>query len=458
MDKKYISKKEKMSFGFSAVAGYLVAGIAQSYLMFFMTDILIVSASFVMVLMIVARVWDAINDPIMGMVIDSTSTKSGKMRPYVLFGSFIIAITTIALFLPLSSLSTTTKMVYATITYLLFGMAYTLVDVPAMGLMSVATPNTSERSSLLSFYVTVGTIGGLLPIGLLPIFEMFVPVKWLYFALAVFVGLIAFVAYFMLYKNAKERCATKTEKIKFVDKFKIALKNRPMVLTLLMSILASPRYLMLPALIYIATYVYSFGSLSSGMVLIVLYLVIGVGMFAGILICPKIYTKIGFKKTCILSGLIGGIAMILAYIVGIFNLYVALPLLTLGGLALGAFNVLPYPMVGESLDYLEYKTCQRMEGVCFSLNSFVTKFNNAVGFIGLALGLIVFGFVEPVVSGQALTQSQETINGLFMMITLIPGIGFLLSLIPISFYDFNGEKRELIYKELEVRRANSEKS
>ena len=75
---KYISKKEKASYGFAAVGSYMVAGITQSYLMYFFTDILIIPSAFVMMLMIVARVWDALNDPMMGVIVDRTSTKYGK--------------------------------------------------------------------------------------------------------------------------------------------------------------------------------------------------------------------------------------------------------------------------------------------------------------------------------------------------------------------------------------------
>ena len=130
---KYISKKEKASYGFA------VAGITQSYLMYFFTDILIIPSAFVMMLMIVARVWDALNDPMMGVIVDRTSTKYGKMRPYVLIGSFLMLVTTIVLFMPLTGAPTMFKMIFAAVSYIIFGMAYTLTDVPAMGLMSVAT-------------------------------------------------------------------------------------------------------------------------------------------------------------------------------------------------------------------------------------------------------------------------------------------------------------------------------
>ena len=224
---KYISKKEKASYGFAAVGSYMVAGITQSYLMYFFTDILIIPSAFVMMLMIVARAWDALNDPMMGVIVDRTSTKYGKMRPYVLIGSFLMLVTTIVLFMPLTGAPTMFKMIFAAVSYIIFGMAYTLTDVPAMGLMSVATPNSDERASLLSFYVTVGSVGSLLPVGLLTIFQSFIPEKYVYFAMSIFVGIITSAAYLTLFKNSKERFSTHTEKIAVRDMIKAAGKNKP---------------------------------------------------------------------------------------------------------------------------------------------------------------------------------------------------------------------------------------
>lgn len=290
-------------------------------------------------LMIVARAWDALNDPMMGVTVDRTSTKYGKMRPYVLVGSFLMLVTTIVLFMPLTGEPTMFKMIFAAVSYIIFGMAYTLTDVPAMGLMSVATPNSDERASLLSFYVTVGSVGSLLPVGLLTIFRSFIPEKYVYFAMSIFVGIITSAAYLTLFKNSKERFSTHTEKIAVRDMIKAACKNKPMMMALLMSMAASPRYLIMPAALYIATNI---------------------------------------------SG----------------------------------------------------------------LNSFVTKFNNAGGFIGLSAALTLFHFIEPSAAGVPAVQSASTVTGLFSLVTVIPGIGFLLSLIPICFYDFSGVKKEKIYLSL----------
>lgn len=450
---KYIGKKEKASYGFAAIGSFMMSGVVSSYLNVFLSDILIVPLEFTTALMFFARFWDMVNDPIMGVVIDRTHTKNGKMRPFVRFGAFLIFIVSIIMFLPLTEMPLVARCVFAAIGYLLFDFSYTVVDVPAMGLMSVATPNPKERSSLLSFYVALGSIGTVLPIGLVSIYQRIVPETWLYFAIAATAGLVVFVGYLLLYKNSKERFATHTEKTPVKEMFRAAVKNKPMLLTLLTSMLASPRYLLMLAASYISIYVVKIPGWESGDVLILLYLVVGSGMFAGILLTPVVYKRIGFKKTSLLFGTLSAVFLTIAFFVGRVNYFAAFPFMTIGGLGIGAYNVLPYPMVGDSLDYLEWKTGHRMEGVCFSLNSMVTKFNNAIAAVAVSALLIVFQFQQPEVPGVPLEQSQYTLDGMFSLVTLIPAVGFALSLIPMALNTYNGARKKQILDELEIKRA-----
>src|SRR5699024_7127588 len=120
------------------------------------------------------------------------------------------------------------------------------------------------------------------------------------FAIAAITGVLIFTGYMLLYRNSKERFAMHSEKVRVRDMFKTAIKNKPMLLTLLTSMIAAPRYLIMLAAAYIATYVISIPGMSADTVLLLLYVVVGGGMFARILITPAIYKKIGYKRTSIL--------------------------------------------------------------------------------------------------------------------------------------------------------------
>ena len=120
---KFVKGKEKFSYGFAAVASYMVANMASSYLNIYLTDILLVPTTFILVLMIGSRVWDMLNDPMMGVIVDKTNTPQGKMRPYVRVGAYIMAAFTVVLFYPLSGTPAACKLVFARVMYLAVGMA-----------------------------------------------------------------------------------------------------------------------------------------------------------------------------------------------------------------------------------------------------------------------------------------------------------------------------------------------
>ena len=448
---KIVYGKEKIAFGMAAFNSYMVAGFASTYILYFYTDILIVPALFVTLLMTVARIWDAINDPIMGMIIERTNTVYGKMRPYLKYGALPMGAIIVLLFTPVGG-SVAFRMVYASVTYIIFGMLYTLVEISFLGMISVATTDTKERASLLSFYVTIGSVGVLVPMALIPIFTEMFSQKWGYFAFALLAGLYCYYVIKNLFNRSAERMPQDLEKVPRKEIFQVVLKNKPMILAILSSMICCTRYLLLVAAIYVSAYVIQIGSLSAEAVLLILFVVVGVGMFAGILSTPLLYKYFGYKPTYIFYGIFGFITLGVAFFIDYSNLYIIFPLMFLGGISLGGYNVLPYPMTGDSLDYLEWKTGKRMEGICFSINSFATKFNNAFGAIGVSLTLVLIKFVQPEVAGEQMPQTDSTIRGIYALVTLIPAIGFGLSIIPMFFYDYYGEKKQKILEELRERK------
>ena len=122
---KYVTKREKFAFAFAAMGSYMIAGFANGYLTIFFTDLLIVTPSLVFGLMLFARVWDMVNDPIMGIIVDKTNTKYGKMAPYVFIGAIAHVYLYDTFILPIYKAAPLTKMIYAAIMYICYGMAYT---------------------------------------------------------------------------------------------------------------------------------------------------------------------------------------------------------------------------------------------------------------------------------------------------------------------------------------------
>lgn len=452
----YIKPREKVSLSLASVNSYLVSSLIASYLLYFFTDIFLVPMAAVPVIMGVARVWDMINDPIMGILVDrSRVTRHGRMRRYFLYFAVPMGGLTALLFLA-PDLPDAAKIAYAMVTYFLFDTLYTVVDIPLWSLISASTPNSGERARTLSLVVLIGSIGSVIPMLAVPLLAGALGEKKGYFCFAALAGLFGMIALLSVYRNGRERLKpVQEEKVPVRTVIRAACRNTPMILTLLASMLSCTRYLLQISAVYVASYNIQ-SAFSPETVQIILVVFVGVGMAIGMILTPVLYTRFGYKKVYIAFGVIGAVVLGAAYLVGYGSLGRILPFLLVGGIPLGVFSSITYPMVGDSLDYLEWKTGQRFEGFCFAIHSTMTKFNNAFAAIAVSVFLVAIDFQQPVrdAAGIAVKQAQSaaTLDGIYALVSLLPAIGFALAVIPMCFYTYTGRRKERILAELEERR------
>lgn len=156
-------KKELYMFAIGAGGQGMVYAMMSSYVSDYYVNVLQLPLVFVLLLMLLARVWDAINDPLMGMIADRHTTKWGKMKPYILFAAVPITILTILMYYAPEGLNKTELMVYSAFVYVFWGMFYTMADVPFWSMPNVLTPNAEERSQVISLGRTVNGVGSAVP-------------------------------------------------------------------------------------------------------------------------------------------------------------------------------------------------------------------------------------------------------------------------------------------------------
>ena len=161
-EKKYVPKKELTAFCVAGMGQGMIYALMSSYISDYYLNVLQLTPMFVLLLMLLARVWDAINDPLMGMIVDRSNLKSGKMIPFVRFALIPIAIVTILMYLS-PNLAKTELMIYSAIVYVAWGMIYTVGDVSFWGLPNVMTPDSEERSSVISISKIFNSIGSAVP-------------------------------------------------------------------------------------------------------------------------------------------------------------------------------------------------------------------------------------------------------------------------------------------------------
>ena len=234
-----ISIKEKIGYGLGDTASNLYFQMFIIYLLFFYTDVFGISAAAAGTMLMVSRFWDAVNDPLMGILADRTHTRWGKFRPYLIWISVPIALIGVATFYT-PDLGSTGKLVYAYITYTLMMMAYTAINIPYSALMGVLSPNTQERTSVSTYRFVLAFAGAFVVQGLtLPLVKFFGggdQAVGFPLAMAVF-GVLAAVLFYATFATTRERVQPPVEqRTALKEDLKDLTKNRPWMILLVMSI------------------------------------------------------------------------------------------------------------------------------------------------------------------------------------------------------------------------------
>ena len=482
-DKKYIGKKEFWTFAVAAGGQGMIYAIMSSYISDFYLNVMGLTPIFVMLLMLLARIWDAINDPVMGIIVDTHTTKWGKFRPYILFTPIPVAVLTLLLFYA-PNISTTSKMIYAAITYVAWGMIYTMSDVPFWSLPNAMTPNPKERAHILSMGRTVNGVGSAVPMAIVMGLGWILPLFGLsgnqleqtrYLSAAAVASIVGNVLFILAYFTSKERVVlpvVKEQQEKGV--LKQIFKCKPLMLVVLMGVLSSTRYLLQAGAIHVARYSFYIGPALEGLsaqareealqsnistISLVFSVATAAGMFGSMLIMPKLYKKFNYKQILIVTNVVGAVSSMIMFFIGYNHFWAMVPFLVISSIPLGAMNVVSYAMIGDSLDYMEWKTGKRSNGLGNACQSFVNKLGNALATTFIVLMYIIVNLdvntIGTSTTVDPTTLSHSVRQGMLLIVSILPAAGMILSIIPVFFYDLVGEKKEKIVSELHQRRAES---
>lgn len=462
MARRYLKKSEIASFSTAGFGRNMIYTIMSMFLLIFYTDAVGLKPVDAGTLILVARVFDAANDPIMGMIVDRTRTKWGKMRPYLLFSPFLIAIATVLLFLSPDFSSYGAKLAYAYVTYLFWGIAFTIQDVPFWGLSSVITPLESERTKFLSVARVCCTVGGILPTLLVPTLKSSLGLKEGYFAAGLIFGVLGAALSLLAFFGTKERVVPPAEERPSVkENVKLLVTNKLLMLVIVSAVLGSTMVMANVSGAYVSDYLITDpGIIPQNMLMTVMTVAVGVGMLPAMALMPVLRKRFSLKQIYIGSALFGVLAHVALWLIGYSNIYVVLLCFVFMGFPLGVYNVITYALIADSVDYMEYKSGKRTDGICFACQTFISKLTAGLATFATSVVLQVFRFVQPQEALNALgelkkipvPQSDFTRTGLFFMVTLLPAIGFALSIIPMLWNDYTGKKKEKIQQELLAKR------
>ena len=451
LDRKYLGKKDYIWFSLTQFACSAITGLAQGYLLFFYTSIMNIPLYYVGTMFLIAKIWDGVNDPIMGVIVDKTRSKMGKMRPYLLWASIPYAICTIVMFINFRGMNMTGKIIFMYASYLLFSTVGTAVEVPLQGLPAVVSPNIDERTKIISISRILGSIGEqsalvLISLGLIVTNDNY---EATYTGTAVIIGVIAPIFMVISALVLKERIEPTNEIPKWSEGFKYLFKNKPFMILICANLLTFFRNLVSAAIMYVVCYIYGNGSLQ-----IAFALPGAIASMIGMLLAPKLKRHFNAKQLFILATIWHSVCLVGVFFVGMtVPWYVIAVLMFFTMLPVGLLNVVPHLMAADTIDYWEHKTGQRQEGITYSLMGLRSKVSSGLKdyFLTFLLGYFLFsqplGFVE----GHEPVQSSYTQWGLFAIYTIIPAVLNLVSIVPMIFYNLTGDRIRKIQEELAVR-------
>ncbi|MFC3418791.1 glycoside-pentoside-hexuronide (GPH):cation symporter [Salinicoccus hispanicus] len=418
--------KERISYGLADTASNLIFVMVSTYLLYFYTDVFGIGAGVVGTLFLIVRFLDAGTDLFAGYVIDRTSTKWGKFRPYFLWMCLPFAILGVIAFLT-PDLSTEGKIWYAYSTYILLGLAYTFINIPLSAMLPSMSNNPQERHEVTSIRLIFGQIGGfIVSVFTLPLVSFFGDgneARGFALTMTLF-GIIAIPMFINAFKNTTERQYYKTQEV-------VPLKEgmRAFNLPWLIIFISKMAFFFIfiirnQSTVYFVQY--NFGRQD------IVPIVMGLNYLTivALLLIPFFTKRFGGKGTMQLGIIIGIIGSLIIYGATLLS---SIPLLYLGvgigSIGLGLIPSLLFSLIADTIDYGEWKSGVRANGLLYSGSTFAAKFGMGIGGAAGAW-MLAFGNYVP----NADSQSASALSAIEFSYIWFPVISFTLVLILLQFY------------------------
>jgi len=485
MERKLLtySKKEKWAYVLSIIGQNVFYGVFANTFAYFLQFTLLIPTMYIGVFMGFARVFDAFNDPIMGFVVDRTNSKWGKCRPYLFITPLLLLIVTIMSFMSPFGVYTRSAapalvIAWGVMTYVLFGIAYTIDDIPRWGLPSLSTEDNGDRDKLFTSARVVAAVGMGLgyivqPVALALSGSLKGGEQSGFLITAVIFSVVGFLMMQPAPFAMKERISPEARKTGPLHAFKEMWKNKPFRQIIISGVLGSPKMLIMLVALPLMTYYFADKSfwkvaLFMGLVGAPLF----VGQYIAIGLTPRLLKRISKKKLYNYSNLFAVLPSLL-----IFILYKLSPMgmtspVNLGllavcfvfvGVGIGIPVVLMSIMIADCVDYQEYMTGERPDGVFFAGQSFIAKLQSAVATFIAGIGYTHVGFSDVAIEkvnafiaagGTPRTEPefQPFMMIMFFLITIPAALGYLLTVIPMWKYALDTDEHNRIIGELNQRR------
>lgn len=434
-----VSWSTAISYGMGSFGANVMYAFIAIYLMLYYTDSFGIKAAAVGLLFLIARLVDGATDIALGILVDNTHTKMGKFRPWILVGSILVSLTTVACFLS-PNLSEAGKLVYAYSTYILWSICFAIIDIPYWSLSAAITQNPTERTKVITIPRTIATFGFL---------SVSASTLWLvkyvgsWWAVAIIYSVVFLVCMLITFFGVKEKhTVPRKERQSFKGFWTLLKQHRPLRL-LLTGMFLLEMIGVIRGTFQLYFFIYN---LNAEMMLGVFLTVSMIAQVLGAVVSPFISARIGKKNTAIYSSAVMALACMLLFFFqsNIILIFIVGALAPFCG---GIGQISLYSMVADCVEYGEWRSGNRSEGMVFSLNIFKTKLSGAIGGAIGGFMLSWAGYIPHQV------QATETAMWIGLLFTLIPGVLTLLSLFPLARYEITEKRFYEILSDIHQRNA-----
>jgi glucuronide carrier protein len=433
-----------LGYGAGDAANNMAFSMTSMFLLLYYTDVVGIAATTVGTLFLVVRVFDGFADLFAGRVVDKTNTRWGRFRPYLLFAAIPLLLLNVAVF-SMPDLGDAGTLVYAYVSYILFGLAYSLVNIPYGSLATAMTQDAVERSKLATFRVFGSNIAILLlAVAVSPQIEGSDDLQRSLTITTIVLAVIGTALYLATFWTSRERVAHSMQTPTLRETFQSAKQNKALLVLCGSSVVFLVGWFSLQTV----TVYYARDVLGNADYYVVLTVVQTAGVFAAALLVPRLVPRLGKQRVYQALGAIAAVSGIAVAFAPSSVPEIAIVAFACFGIGLGGVNTVSFALQADTVEYGEWKTGSRTEGATYSIFSFTRKVGQAIGAAAASYTIGLGGYVE-----SAAAQPDSAVAAIKTAAGLVPAAFILGAIAVMSAYPLTEERFREIVREVAARRA-----
>lgn len=444
-----LSRHTKWIYGFGDISFSLTNTILAVYFAIFLTDVVGLAPRLAAAAIFIGRSWDYINDPLVGHLSDRTRTRWGRRRPYLLFGALPFALCFILLWVRPAWNNSIGLAVYYAIAYVLFDASFTLVNMPYIALTPELTADYDERTNLTSFRMFFSIAGSLIAFTIpLAIIGTFVPQNAnRVLGMSILFGLFCMLPVWLVFFNTRERSDFMVaEQPRLFQSLRAAFKNRPFIFgagIFLFTWIAVD--ILQTTLLFFLKYVL-LRETQSDLIMATIFVT---AIFA--LPLWNWASRRWDKRRAYIVGIAfwATVQLVIVSLSASTSLAFLLTLCMLAGIGVSAAHVLPWSIIPDAVEWDEYRTGERHEGMFYSLISLMQKVASSIAIPLILLLLDATGYVP-----NASQQASSALTGIRLVVGPIPAVLLWAGILFALLYPLSRAEHAHVVAELEQRRRS----